>query len=140
MKKTLAILATLAIATIGYSQSASTFVTRSQTYAVALVPVKTIYHKGNLTASLDSLVGVNLSSPAGAFGCSLDGTYSTGKGWNFVLGIGLAEPVSTVNFNQFNSVYLHNHAGLTLGISAPFNISSLWSSKVTTANTEAHSL
>lgn len=133
-------IAALVFATLSYGQSASTFVTRSQTYAVALVPVKTLYSKGNLTASIDSLIGANVTNPGAAFGCAVDAVYATSKGWSLVAGLGLAEPISTVNFKQFNSVYLHDHLGLTLGISAPFNISSLWSSSVKIANMEAHSL
>jgi hypothetical protein len=139
-RKLIYTISALALSAIGYAQSASTFITRSQTYAVAEVPIKTLYHKGNVTVSADSLVGINLSNPGGAFGCALDASYATSKGWSFVVGVGLAEPASTVNFKQFNRTYLHDHAGLTLGISAPFNIAGLFTAKVKVSNMEAHSL
>jgi hypothetical protein len=139
--KTLITLATAILVTsIANCQSASMFVTRSQTYAVAEVPIKTLFHKGRVTVNADSLFGANVSNPSAAFGCSLDASYTSGKGWGVIVGLGLAEPLSTVNFKQFNSVYLHDHAGLTLGITAPFNFSSLFTPSVKIANMEAHVL
>jgi hypothetical protein len=139
-RKLIYTISALALAAISSAQSASMFVTRSQTYAVAEVSIKTLFHKGSITVNADSLFGANVSNPSAAFGCSLDASYTSGKGWGVIVGLGLAEPLSTVNFKQFNSVYFHDHAGLTLGITAPFNFSSLFTPSVKIANMEAHAL
>jgi len=116
------------------------FVHKGQTVGAIDFPLKTIFHKGNVSLTFDNLEGVNVNTPQAVFGFAFPVIYDAKKGWKFGAGLGFDEPFQNISAQDFNLKNLKNLAGLNLYFQAPFTLGSFFAPSVKIANMESHAL